>query len=85
MAGFDPLTQKSAKNTIMEYGTIAFATSDVTVEVPTRLNTIFMGLGATNDNFLAKCDRTITSGAVTFTRESGGASAAELSYIIGGY
>jgi RNA polymerase-interacting CarD/CdnL/TRCF family regulator len=86
MAGFNPLTQKSAKNTIIEYGTIDFVTSGLTVEVPTRLNTIFMGIGTvTDDNLVANCDRVITSGKVTFTRESSGTSGAELQYIIGGY
>ena len=86
MAGFNPLTQKSARNTIVEYGTIDFVTSGVTVEVPTRLNTVCMSIGTVTDDILvATCDNAITSGAVTFTRAAGGTSAAQLQYVLGGY
>ena len=86
MAGFNPLTQKSAKNTIIEYGTIDFVTSGLTVEVPTRLNTIYMSIGTITDDILvATSDNAITSGAVTFTRAAGGTSAAQLQYVLGGY
>ena len=86
MAGFNPLTQRSAKNTMIEYGTIDFVTTSLTVEVPTRLNTVYGSLGTITDDILvATSDNVITSGAVTFTRASGGTSGAQLQYQLGGY
>ena len=86
MAGFNPLTQRSAKNTIIEYGTIDFDGADLTVEVPTRLNTVYGSLGTITDDILvATADNVVTSGAVTFTRAAAGTSGAELQYMLGGY
>ena len=84
--GFDPLTQKSVKNTQMEYGTVTFTTTSTTVEVPTRLNTVFIGFGVTlTGQRAASCDKVITSGKVTFTRSAGTESGDTLDYVMAGY
>lgn len=80
MAGFDLDTQRSFSMHGLkgECGRITFTADSATVEVPTALNTIFMGLGVmetdtTDGNHSLVCsqDRTIsTAGAVTFTRHS---------------
>ena len=86
MAGFNPKTQRAARNSVEEFGTIDFATTDLTVEVPTRLNTVICSIGTITDDLLvATSDNVITSGAVTFTRAAGGTSAAELQYRLSGY
>jgi hypothetical protein len=86
MAGFNPLTQRAARNSTEEFGTIDFTADELTVEVPTRLNTVISGLGTITDDLLvAVTDKVITSGAVTFTRAAGGTSAAELQYRLSGY
>ena len=86
MAGFDPLTQKTMRNSIVEYGEISFVTSGTTVEVPTRLNTVNLSFGINiTDNLTVTGDGTITSGKVTFTRAAGGTSGATFQYIMAGY
>lgn len=84
--GFNPLTQRAVRNTQQEYGTIDFTADELTVEVPTRLNSVYGSLGTITDDILvATCDNVVTSGAVTFTRAAGGTSGAQLQYFLGGY
>lgn len=84
--GFDPLTQKTMRNSIVEYGEISFTTTGLTVEVPTRLNTVIINFGIIiTDNLACSGDKTITDGKVTFTREAGGTSGATFQYIMAGF
>jgi hypothetical protein len=69
----------------VEYGTYAFVTSAVTVELPTAMSSILMFMGVVeDDNVTVKSDRAITSQAVTVTRATGGTSGATFSYIMTG-
>ena len=76
---------------VHEYGVLAFATTDVTVEVPTKLHKILGGCGAsigassTPPQPIGLADQTITSGCVTMERPSGGTSAASFSYHLWGF
>lgn len=88
MAGFNTSKQKVVKlaGAYLETGTIDFDGADLTVEVPTKLNTkVLCGMGTTEDATAASQDAVITSGCVTFTRPSGGTSGATLNYFLIGY
>jgi len=69
----------------METGTLSFTTTSLTVEVPTKMTKILAGFGTTEDSTALWQDATITSGAVTFTRPSGGTSGASFSYVLIGW
>lgn len=71
----------------VDAGSIAFATTDLTIAVPTTLSFIYAGLGITTTTpFGASCPvGRVTAGSVTFTRASGGTSADVLNYILFGY
>jgi hypothetical protein len=71
-------------NGSVETGHLHFVTSGVTLEVPTKFTKIYSGFGVTTDNFGVTQDFTITAGCVTFTRASGGASAAGFDYVLFG-
>ena len=68
-----------------QVGTIAFATTDLTVEVPTKFTKIIFGLGMTSDATGVSQDGVVTTSAVTFTRPSGGTSAATMNYCLIGW
>lgn len=96
MAGFDLDKQKSG--TIpgagrCEYGYYDISSGSFTVEVPTRLNTCWFGIGLAdmdtggdNNVLVFNTDCAITSGAVTFRRNSGyGAEDVTFRYFLAGW
>lgn len=85
--GFDHLTQKTMRNSVVEFGEIDFSADDIEVEVPTRLNTVLLNFGVdVTDNRPVKGDNAVTNGKVTFTRpDDGGSSGATMQYIMAGY
>lgn len=84
--GFDPLTQRVMRNSIVEFGEISFTDDETTVEVPTRLNTVFLNIGVNiTDNLTVKGDKAVTAGKVTFTRAGSGTSGATFQYFMAGF
>ncbi|TSA52231.1 MAG: hypothetical protein D4R45_07285 [Planctomycetaceae bacterium] len=70
----------------IDAGTYDFSGSAVTVELPTCLSTVLSFLGVIeDDNVTVKSDRTVTSGAITVARATGGTSGAGFSYVALGY
>lgn len=85
---FNTVVQKILKlaGLYLECGTLSFVTSSLTLEVPTKIRTkIICGFGVTSDATAVSQDAVITAGCVTFTRPSGGSSAASFNYILLGY
>lgn len=78
MSGFDLDTQRTgaAHGLKLEVGHVTFSADTRTVEVPTTLNTVFMGIGVCEidttggtNSLICNTDRTVSSaGAVTFQR-----------------
>ena len=79
---------------VLQFGEWVFVTTGTTVEVPTKLQTLIVGL-ATPESYTGSaaagghvmfCDKTITNGQVTFARKASVDSAAAFSYVlIGSY
>jgi len=85
---FDNTVQRGVKlpRIKMECGLLSFTTTSVTIEVPTKFRTkIWCGFGVTQDGTGVSQDAVITAGCVTFTRPSGGTSAAYFNYVLYGY
>lgn len=76
---------------VIERGCLAFITTDVTVEVPTKLHTVLGGMGvtvgasATPPQPVSIADKTITSGCITMERPAGGTSGVSFCYELWGY
>lgn len=90
---FDFKVQKIVKQAGVreEVGILAFATSDVTVEVPTKLTKILAGFGASIGTSaqvptpVGLADTTVTAGCITMERPAGGLSGASFSYVLYGF
>ena len=75
---------------MIETGILAFGTTDLTVEVPTKLSKIKGGSATiidadANQGYVVACglaDTDITAGYVTFVRKSNGSSAQSFTYIL---